>query len=82
MAMFDLPENELSKLSERIDTVRIGFSGLEKYDTSDVLPLITVLDNQNEMRDDVEKKMISREDLLKNAPGQQDGYIRVPAAID
>jgi len=40
------------------------------------------LDSSNVMREDVASKLISRDELLKNAPEQHDGYFQVPAAIE
>jgi len=82
MAMLDLPEAERVRLRERFDEIASGFSVLDSYDMNDIEPLITVLDLQNVLRDDVSSKMISRDELLVNAPQQHDGYFRVPAAID
>jgi len=82
MAMLELTDKERGELSESLNTVLSSFSELDKYDASNVLPLVSVLDAQNVMREDETSKTLSREDLLKNAPEQQDGYVRVPAIID
>jgi len=82
MAKLDLSDSERAVLGERFSTLIDGFSKLNEYDISGVLPLVTVLDDVNIMREDVSGKNISREALLRNAPEQQDGYIRVPGAID
>jgi len=82
MAMLDLSDNERSVLRERLCSVCDDFSKINEHDTSGVEPLVSVLNIQNSMRDDVSEKKISRDELLKNAPEQQDGYFCVPAAID
>ena len=81
-AMLELPESGRMMLKERFDKVAGGFSALDAYDTSKAEPLVSVLDIQNVMREDIPAKIVPREELLKNAPEQYDGYIRVPATID
>ena len=82
MAMLDLSETERVKLRERFDEIASGFSALDAYDTDGVEPLVTVLDLKNVMREDGLSKLVTRDELLSNAPEQSDGYFRVPASID
>ena len=82
MAMLELTESERDVLSERFDEIVSGFSVLEEYDTSETEPLVSVLKLHNVLREDVSSKFISRDELLENAPEQNDGYFQVPAAID
>ena len=79
MAMLELSEIERERVRERFDDVVAGFSVLDSYDFEGILTLVSVLDICNVMRDDVAGKVISRDDLLKNAPEQHDGYFQVPA---
>ena len=82
MAMLDLPEAERARLLERFNEIISGFSVLDDYDAYDVEPLVSVLDLHNVMREDVSVKLLSRDELLKNAPEYSEGYFKVPAAID
>ena len=82
MAMLDLSDAERLRLKERFDEIAGGFSALDAVDVDGVEPLISVLDLQNIMREDVSAKFILREELLSSAPEQHDGYFRVPATID
>ena len=82
MAMLELTETERSPLKKRFDTIADSFNALEAYDTDGTEPLVTVLELSNVMREDISTKLISREQLLENAPEQHDGYFQVPAAID
>ena len=63
------------------DELLDGFNALAGIDTDGVEPLVTVLDLQNVLREDVGTKMISREELLANAPMQCDGYFQVPKTL-
>jgi aspartyl-tRNA(Asn)/glutamyl-tRNA(Gln) amidotransferase subunit C len=82
MAKLDLPESERQWVSGAADKLIEGFSALARIDTAGVKPLVTVLDIQNVLREDEAKKMITREELLSNAPEQHDGYFQVPKTLD
>jgi len=85
MAMLELSESERTILSEHFDEIVGGFAALDAYDDSilsGVEPLVSVLDLNNVLREDVASDFIQREELLRNAPEQHDGYFQVPAAID
>ena len=82
MAMLDLSESERLGLKERFNEITGGFSALDAYDTSGAKPMVTVLDLYNVLREDISAKLMPRDELLKNAPEQHDGYFQVPAAID
>ena len=79
IAMLELAGGERERVRERFDEIVAGFSVLDSYDTEGVEPLVSVLDIYNVMREDVACKVISRDDLLMNAPEQHDGYFQAPA---
>ena len=82
MAMLELSEPERVDLKKRFDEITEGFTALDAYGTNGIEPLISVLDLHNVLREDIPAKLLPREELLKNAPEQHDGYFQVPAAID
>jgi len=82
MAKFDLSEEESQLISGRVDSIIESFFALEGIDTTTTEPLVTVLDIRNVMREDIAKKTIAREELMSNAPEQNNGYFRVPKTID
>ncbi|MED5045451.1 Asp-tRNA(Asn)/Glu-tRNA(Gln) amidotransferase subunit GatC, partial [Geobacillus stearothermophilus] len=51
-------------------------------DTENVPPTSHVLDMRNVMREDIPEPGLPREEVLKNAPDQQDGQFRVPAILE
>lgn len=55
---------------------------LNEVDTTDVPFTMSVADNLNRMREDVAVEGWNREELLKNVPESEDGFIKVPAIID
>jgi len=82
MAMLELSDLERKSLEEFYNAVTSEFTVLDNYDTSGIEPLVTVLDINNVLREDIPEKLLPREELLKNAPEQHDGYFQVPATID
>jgi len=82
MAMLDLSETERASLKAVFDEISCSFSALDDYETDGAEPLVSVVELHNVLREDVSAKFIQREELLENAPEQQNGYFQVPAAID
>jgi len=81
MAMLDLPSDERAWVSEQAERLLAGFDALEGADTSEIQPLVTVLDVRNVLREDISAQLIPREELLSNAPEQYDGYFQVPKTL-
>ena len=82
MAKLDLPEDQQQWISARADMLTESFKAIQGIDTSGVQPLVSVLRVQNVLREDIAAKMISREELLSNAPEQYDGYFQAPKTLD
>jgi len=82
MVLLDLVHDEQSILQERFSNFMKEFSVLEKFDTDDIEPLDSVLDLFNIMRSDDSSRLISKDELLENAPESDGEYFVVPAAID
>ena len=82
MTKLDLDDAERLWVEERADRLTDSFSELQKIDTDGILPLVTVLDLHNVLREDKAEKLVSREELLSNAPEQYDGYFQAPKTLD
>ena len=78
----ELAEEEHVLVSACADKLIASFKLLEGIDTSGVEPLVTVLDIQNILREDVNVKTIPREELLANAPDRSGGFFRVPKTLE
>jgi len=81
MAMLDLDDSERDKLGRCFDAITAGFEALEQVCTDGVEPLVTVLNLCNVMRDDVAKKLLTRDEILANAPEEYDGFFKVPGTL-
>ena len=82
MAKIELDDTERKWITERIDILEAGFRELDIIDTSDTEALISVLNVKNVFREDNMEKIISRNELLANAPEQYNGYFQVPKTLD
>jgi len=81
MAMLDLQDGERVVLREQMENLCGSFAVLEQVDTGETLPLVSVLNTSNVMRDDCAEKLFSRKEILANAPEQYDGYFQVPGTL-
>ena len=79
-----LTDEEKVKAAEFFDIFIKKFDKLEEIDVGDTEPLINVVSDsvENMMREDIAVKTFNREEILKNAPEQQDGYIVVPRILE
>ena len=82
MAMLELSDDERKNLNNRFKTITESFAALDTIEVDDVEPLVTVLDLSNMLREDISEKTLSRDEILSNAPEQQDGYFQVPGILD
>ena len=82
MAMLDLPDYEREPLEKRFTDLANGFAKLEEINTGGAEPLVTVLNMNNILREDISEKLLTRDELLSNAPEQYDGYFKVPGTLE
>jgi len=77
-----LTDEEKEFIEDKKKLLDESFTVLAQINTDDIEPLVSVLETENILREDVSRKMISREELLKNAPEQYDGYFQVPKTVE
>jgi len=82
MAKFKLTEKEEAWCLDKANYLEERFSRLNNIDTISVDPLVSVLDMTNVLREDVNIKPFTRDEILSNAPEANDGYYQVPKTID
>jgi len=81
LARLAITEEEAEKFTKQLDAI-IGFAEqLNELDTENVEPTSHVLDIKNVLREDVPQKGLPREEVLKNAPEEQDGQFKVPSIL-
>ena len=77
-----LTDEEKTFIEEKVNFLEKSFDILGQINTDNIEPLVSVLDVQNVLREDITVKMLTRDELLNNAPEQYDGYFQVPKTID
>lgn len=82
LARLAITEEEAVNFQKQLDGIITFFEQLNELDTDHVVPTSHVLDIKNVLREDVAKEGLPQELVLKNAPDQQDGQIKVPAIIE
>lgn len=82
MVKLNLPESERIWIAEKASRLEDSFRELSKVDTEGIEPLISVLNFDSPLREDIPVKLVSREEILSNSPEQFDGYFQVPKTIE
>ncbi len=82
LARLGLTEEEVARFQEQLAEILGHFDALQELDTENVPPTPYPLPLNNVMRKDVVKDSLSQEDVLANAPLQEDGAFRVRAVLD
>ncbi len=72
----------LQKYASQCDDILSYMNELEQVDTSSVEPMYSPVLHTISYREDVEKTVLSREDILKNAPNTDNEYFIVPKIVE
>lgn len=75
-------QEEREKMLRHIVFLSNDFEKLAGIDTENAQPLIQVTDLKNVFREDVAIRMVSRDEVLANAPEQNNNYFQVPKTIE
>lgn len=82
LARLAITDEEAEMFTKQLDAIITFAQQLNELDTENVPPTSHVLDMRNVMREDIPEPGLPREEVLKNAPDQQDGQFRVPAILE
>lgn len=78
LARLELTQEEKELYTKQLGDVLKYVDQMNEVDTSNVKPMAQVIDFVNVMREDKVIHDISKEDLMKNAPEEENGFFRVP----
>ena len=73
-----LSQEEMEKFAPQLNSILEYVDELNKVDTTGVEPMAHSIKISNVMREDEVKQDFSREEMLKNAPEEEDGFFKVP----
>ncbi|MDQ0230241.1 Asp-tRNA(Asn)/Glu-tRNA(Gln) amidotransferase subunit GatC [Metabacillus malikii] len=82
LARLAITDEEVEVMTNQLDAIISFAELLNEVDTENVKPTSHVLDIKNVMREDIPKKGLANEEVVKNAPDHIDGYIRVPSILE
>ena len=81
LAKIKLNPAQIKKLESQFSDILSFFKNLEEIDTKEVVPCAHILPLKNVLREDAVKPSLKAEDVLRNAPGKEKNFFRVPRVI-
>ncbi len=82
LARVALDDEERAAMQEDLEKILGYFEKLGELDLKDAPELVRPVPIENRMREDEPATGLSVEEALKNAPEREDGYFKVPRAIE
>jgi aspartyl-tRNA(Asn)/glutamyl-tRNA(Gln) amidotransferase subunit C len=82
LARLELSEEEKNKFTEQLNAILKYVEQLNQLDTEHVEPTSHVMPLYNVMREDEARPSWPLEQVLLNAPDEEDGQFRVPAVLE
>ena len=82
LAHLELTAAQKTIYREQLEAILEHIAKLQQLDTSNVSPTATGSETEMSLRPDETRQSLSVDELLKNAPEQEDGQFRVPPVFD
>ena len=82
LARLGLSEAELERFMEQLSNILENFETLQQVDTTNVEPTAQSIALENVLRDDETLPSLAAEEVLANAPSQEDGHFKVRAVLE
>jgi len=82
LARLDLTDEEKEQFTEQLNAILKYVSKLNELETTNVEPTSHVLPLANVMREDEIRPSWPLEQVMANAPDEEDGQFKVPAVLD
>ena len=81
LARLGLDDEELERMRDQLSSILESIALIEELDTASISPTAQTIDLTNVLRDDVAQASLSRDDVLRNAPRQRDGFFEVDSVF-
>lgn len=78
LARLALTDEEKEKFAKQMGDILDYFNQLKEVNTDNIEPMAHAITVTNVMREDAVVKQATREEILSNAPDEENGYFRVP----
>ncbi|CAM3108748.1 MULTISPECIES: Asp-tRNA(Asn)/Glu-tRNA(Gln) amidotransferase subunit GatC [Paenibacillus] len=82
LARLNLTAEEEQTLTGQLNAILKYAEKLNELDTENIEPTTHVLHVSNVMREDETKESLSIEQVMRNAPDEEDGQFKVPAVME
>lgn len=82
LARLDIKPEEKPTVIKDLNRILSFVEKLNELDTTNVEPLIYMVDEVNILRDDIPRIDITQKEALMNAPKKDSDYFKVPKMID
>ncbi|ADO58453.1 MULTISPECIES: Asp-tRNA(Asn)/Glu-tRNA(Gln) amidotransferase subunit GatC [Paenibacillus] len=82
LSRLNLTENEEETMTGQLNAILHYAEKLNELDTEQVKPTTHVLHVSNVMRDDEVRESLTHEQVMRNAPEEEDGQFKVPAVLE
>jgi aspartyl-tRNA(Asn)/glutamyl-tRNA(Gln) amidotransferase subunit C len=77
-----MSEADIEKAREQLSNILENFEVLKEVDTTNVPPTAQSINLQNVMRDDIPSPSLPVEDVMANAPDQEENLFKLRAVLD
>ncbi len=77
-----MTDEDIARFQDQLSNILQQFEALKKVNTEGVPPTAQSLSLHNVLRDDSPRPSLSREDVLRNAPQQQEDQLRIRAVLE
>jgi aspartyl-tRNA(Asn)/glutamyl-tRNA(Gln) amidotransferase subunit C len=82
LARIEITEEQARASADQLNDIFAMIETIGRVDTTGVAPMSHPLDGVQRLRDDVVEPQPDRDELMRNAPAQQDGLFLVPKVIE
>jgi aspartyl-tRNA(Asn)/glutamyl-tRNA(Gln) amidotransferase subunit C len=82
LARLELTDEEKDRLTGHLNQILENFEKLQELDTTAVEPTSHVIPVENVFREDKSRPSLTVEEVLANAPEEQDGCFAVPRIVE
>ena len=77
-----MTDADLEKFSDQLSNILEQFEVLKSVNTDNVQPTAHSIPLNNVWRDDVARPSLTAEEVLKNAPDKEEGFIKVKQVLE
>jgi aspartyl-tRNA(Asn)/glutamyl-tRNA(Gln) amidotransferase subunit C len=82
LARVGLTDEDVTKFATQLSGIIDHFEALAAVPTDDVAPTAHAAALSNVMREDAVRPSLSRDDVVANAPEEEEGHLRVRAVLE